>query len=140
MKIHGIDHTAVLAADVERSRHFYRDILGMEEIPRPKTFDFPGAWFRQGTAEVHVIGEAEAGRARLMYPGAYRPDEQQRGYGGHFAFEIDDVAQAMAELQAKDAPICGPIRNRGDGVMQMYLCDPDGYIVELFSRTGKPLY
>ena len=30
--IHGIHHTAISSADIERSLHFYRDLLGFEEV------------------------------------------------------------------------------------------------------------
>jgi catechol 2,3-dioxygenase-like lactoylglutathione lyase family enzyme len=69
MKIRSLDHAAVLVKDVERSRYFYGQVLGMDEVPRPSNFDFPGAWFRKGNAEVHLIGEKEAGRAAQAQPG-----------------------------------------------------------------------
>lgn len=133
MEIRSLDHAAFLVADVDRSRRFYRGILEMDEAPRPESFTFPGAWFRKGTAEIHLVGEAEPGRANQLYV-AYTGSEKARGYATHIAFEVDDVEQALRELQMKGAPICGEIRNRGDGVLQMYLEDPDGHIVELFSR------
>src|SRR6184192_2023707 len=93
MKIRKLDHAALLVKDVERSRHFYGQVLGMQEIPRPSNFDFPGAWFRQEGAEVHIIGEAEPGRAAQVQPG-YRRDEMTRGYGAHIAFQVDDLEEA----------------------------------------------
>ena len=30
--IHGIHHTAISSGDIERSLHFYRDLLGFEEV------------------------------------------------------------------------------------------------------------
>src|SRR5438067_2319139 len=73
MEIRRLDHAALLIKDVERSRRFYGQILGMEEVPRPSNFTFPGAWFRKGGAEIHLIGEAEPGRAAQVQPGGYRP-------------------------------------------------------------------
>jgi catechol 2,3-dioxygenase-like lactoylglutathione lyase family enzyme len=139
MEIRTMDHTAVIAADVERSRRFYVEVLGMDEIARPQNFNFPGAWVRKGSAEIHIIGEEQAGRARQVQPG-YDPQELARGYAAHTAFEVADVDAAMAELRAKDAQIVGEIRNRGDGAMQMYVLDPDGYVIELFSYTGPLTY
>ncbi len=46
MEIRRLDHVALLVKDVERSRRFYGQVLGMEEVPRPSNFTFPGAWFR----------------------------------------------------------------------------------------------
>ncbi len=90
MEIRRLDHAALLVKDVERSRRFYGQVLGMEEVPRPSNFTFPGAWFRKGRAEIHLIGESEPGRAAQVQPGGYRPDELSVGYGAHFAFEVVD--------------------------------------------------
>ena len=132
MEIRSLDHAALLVRDVERSRHFYGQVLGLEEIPRPSNFNFPGAWFLKGRAEIHLIGEAEPGRVDHLYAGTYTPDELSRGYDTHLAFEVDDLEEAQRYLKAHDVTIVGGPRPRGDGVMQLYIRDPDGYIVELF--------
>ncbi len=131
MEIRKLDHAAMLVKDVERSSRFYGQVLGMEQIPRPSTFNFPGAWFSKGSFQIHLIGEAEVDRAAQVNPG-YRRDEMARGYGAHVAFEVDDLEAAMQHLRAHDVEIVGGPRPRGDGVQQLYICDPDGYIIELF--------
>jgi catechol 2,3-dioxygenase-like lactoylglutathione lyase family enzyme len=50
-----IDHVSVIITDVERSRHFYRDILGLEEIAKPKTFSFSVLWFDLGNQQLHLL-------------------------------------------------------------------------------------
>jgi catechol 2,3-dioxygenase-like lactoylglutathione lyase family enzyme len=132
MEIRKLDHAALLVKDVERSRRFYGQVLGMVEVPRPSNFNFPGAWFRKGSAEIHLIGEAEPGRAAQVQPGGYRPEELSIGYVAHMAFEVADLEEARQHLQAHDVAIVGGPRPRGDGVLQMYARDPDGYVVELF--------
>ena len=132
MEIRRLDHATLLVRDVERSRRFYGQVLGMQEIPRPSNFDFPGAWLHKGGAQIHLIGEAEPGRVGQIYAGTYNPDELSRGYGTHFAFEVDDLEDAQHHLKAHNVEIVGGPRPRGDGVTQLYVCDPDGYIVELF--------
>lgn len=132
-----MDHAAMLVKDVERSRHFYGQVLGMEEVPRPSNFDFPGAWFRKGSAELHLIGEAEPGRAAQVQPGGYRSDELARGYGAHIAFEVDDLEDAVKHLHAQNVEIAGGPRPRGDGVMQLYVCDPDNYVIELYAWQNR---
>jgi glyoxylase I family protein len=135
MQIRSLDHGALIVADVERSRLFYRTVMGMEEVPRPSTFTFPGAWFRSGSAELHLIGEAEAGRAALLQP-AYYERELRRGYLPHLAFEVPDIDAAMRHLEAVEAPLVGGPQQRGDGVTQLYIRDPDGYVLEIFARDG----
>jgi catechol 2,3-dioxygenase-like lactoylglutathione lyase family enzyme len=132
MEIRKLDHVALLVKDVERSQRFYIQILGMEEVPRPSSFNFPGAWLRRGSAEIHLIGEDEPGRTAQLQPGGYHPDELSIGHVTHFAFEVADLEEARKHLQAHDTMLVGGPRPRGDGVMQMYVRDPDGYIIELF--------
>ena len=131
MFIRSLQHAALLVTDVERSREFYKRVLGMEESPRPATFGFPGAWLHAGTAELHLIGEFEAGRVAALHT-RYRPDELATGYVTHLAFEVDDLAATERQLRALDIEIVGGPRPRGDGVQQLYICDPDGYVIEFF--------
>jgi catechol 2,3-dioxygenase-like lactoylglutathione lyase family enzyme len=41
--LHGLFHIAIKTSDLEATRVFYRDIIGLREIARPD-FGFPGAW------------------------------------------------------------------------------------------------
>jgi catechol 2,3-dioxygenase-like lactoylglutathione lyase family enzyme len=138
VRIKGLNHVALLVGDVEASRRFYGEALGMEEVPRPANFRFPGAWFRGGGAELHLIGEAEPGRADQLRPG-YRSEELAEGYCAHFALEVEDLEEARRRVEAAGARVVGRPRRRGGGVVQMYLADPDGYVVELMAedRSGS---
>ena len=49
-------------------------------MPRPSTFDTPGAWLQVGEQQIHLIGETEPGRAREMTP-RYDEAEIVIGYG-----------------------------------------------------------
>ena len=137
LDIVGLDHAAVLTSDVEKAREFYGGVLGMEEIPRPSTFDFPGVWLKKNGAEVHIIGETENGRARQVCP-TWRPDELVRGFGTHVAFEVADLDEAQRHLASLGVELVGPPRPRGDGPTQMYLTDPDGHLVEIFAWPTRP--
>src|SRR5882724_6560207 len=50
-----LDHVSILITDVERSRRFYRDLLGLQEIARPRTFDFVVVWFDLGNQHLHLL-------------------------------------------------------------------------------------
>src|SRR5205814_1494112 len=77
-QVQQIDHVSVLITDVERSRRFYRDLLGLKEIPKPRTFDFVVLWFDLGGQQLHLLLKD-------------RPDP--RG-PRHFALRVADVAAA----------------------------------------------
>jgi catechol 2,3-dioxygenase-like lactoylglutathione lyase family enzyme len=139
MTIRALNHAALLVSDVERSRQFYSRVLELEEASRPATFAFPGAWLRKGSIELHLIGEAEEGRAAQVQPG-YSRDEYARGYGSHLAFEVDDLDATRRHLRTQNVEIVGGPRDRGDGVQQIYICDPDGYMIEFFVfPSSKPV-
>ena len=106
-----LHHVALYVSDLESTRRFYRSALGMKEIARPADFTFPGAYFRLGTAEVHVVVETEAGRTAELRQ-QWSPDELKTGYTVHFALGVRDLqpilarlAETMCELRA--APVSG---------------------------------
>ena len=130
MNIRALDSACLLVRDVERSRKFYSQALGMEEIPRPRNFNFPGAWLKKGSAILHLVGEAKLGRVDQV-AGRYNQEELADGYGNHIAFEVEDIDEAVQALKTCKVEIVGGPRPRGDGITQLYICDPDGYIIEL---------
>lgn len=124
-----IHHVALYVSDLEATRAFYTGVLGMEEIARPADFTFPGAYFRLGSVEIHVVVETEPGRTEVLRP-PYSAEEVRTGYTVHFALKVDSldpVRQILAENEL--APVGGP-RVRADGVEQIYIADPDGYVIE----------
>jgi catechol 2,3-dioxygenase-like lactoylglutathione lyase family enzyme len=129
----GIDHAGLLVADVERAVAFYRDVLGMEELPRPATLNNPGAWLRAGMHELHLIGELDAGRAGALNP-PYTAREIAIGYGNHVALVVGSLDEALERVRDHGVEP-GPPLSRGDGVRRAFITDPDGHIVELM-ETG----
>jgi catechol 2,3-dioxygenase-like lactoylglutathione lyase family enzyme len=110
-----LNHVALDVSDVAASVRFYRDVLGLPELPRPD-FGFPGAWFRLGvTQELHLIGHRER-------------EVGQRA--GHFALLVSDIDAAAARLRAAGAEFRGP-KPRPDGALQVFTADPDGNVIEL---------
>ncbi|HXF97381.1 MAG TPA: VOC family protein [Gaiellaceae bacterium] len=129
-----LQHCGLIVSDLERSRRFYRDALGLEEVPRPPNFTFAGAWFRADGTEVHLLLEADTtGRAGQPEPGP----SLAAGLASHLALEVDDLAVACARLREHGVPLAAGPLPRGDGVVQVFLRDPDGYVLELFERTGE---
>src|ERR1700726_4367175 len=78
MNIRKADHVALIIANVERSRQFYTRVLGMQEVPRPENFNFPGAWLETGPFQIHLIQEDVEGRTRLTRR-RWRPCRRRSG-------------------------------------------------------------
>jgi catechol 2,3-dioxygenase-like lactoylglutathione lyase family enzyme len=128
-----IQHVGVVVSDLERSRDFYANALGLEEVPRPANFTFDGAWFRFGGTELHLLAEAHTtgGAGHEAGEGA------SHGLTSHLAFEVDELEPALARLAEHGVELAGGPMPRGDGVTQAFFLDPDGYVLELFVRTGE---
>ena len=119
MKVQELNHVAIHVGDIEASCQFYKMVLRLEPIPRPG-FSFPGAWFRLGQVqELHLIGD----RTESVH---------SHNRGNHFALRVDDLDQWEKHLSAVNANF-QKRKMRPDGAWQVFLRDPDGHVVELFT-------
>ena len=59
MSVTGIEHMLVLTDDVERTRDFYSDVLGLEAGDRP-ALEFGGYWLYAGPTPVVHIADRRA--------------------------------------------------------------------------------
>lgn len=128
IQVRQIDHVTIVVRDLEASRRFYVDVLGMRPVPRPG-FPFDGLWFQAGTTQVHLILEhADSGPA-----GTTVPDRCKISRTRHFAFEVADALAARDRLLELGLTIADGPKQRPDGPTQVYVLDPDQHLVELFS-------
>jgi len=119
MKIFELNHVAIHVSDVERSCEFYREVLRLEPMKRP-AFSFPGAWFRLGPEqELHIIGE----RVDPVF---------SHNRGNHYALRVDDLVPWEEHLRGRGVNYRPP-KLRPDGALQLFLQDPDGHTIELFT-------
>ncbi|MFO1023249.1 MAG: VOC family protein [Planctomycetales bacterium] len=130
IRVRNIDHYTIIVSDLERSKAFYCGILGMQEVPRPN-FSFPGKWFQAGPTQIHLI-LAHEGSAPAGFPPS--GTTASPGRVTHLAFEIGDARAAAEYLPTRGVPLRGEPRHRPDGPLQVFITDPDGYVVEVFSR------
>ena len=129
LQVTTIDHNTLVVSDLEKSRAFYRDLLGMTEIPRPD-FGFPGLWFQAGPTQIHLnIASDEAGPAGLTY----NATSITRAW--HLAFNVKDANVAAQILQERGVEIIAGPRKRPDGAVQLYILDPDGHQIEITSAA-----
>lgn len=117
------DHQAVLVSDLEVSTAFYRDIMLLEEIENKTEMDHI-RWFSLGMGtELHIISAPEI--------------DTPPGKNTHLALKIEDLGKFMKHLESKNIPFenwqgtPGTTNARPDGVLQIYLQDPDGYWIEI---------
>ena len=128
-----LDHGSLLVSDVEASVRFFTDAIGLVEVPRPPTFDTPGAWLQVGDQQIHLVGEAEPGRTAELNP-PYDEAEIVIGYGNHLALVVDDLDAALARAAEHGVVPPGETIARGDGVKRTFVTDPDGHVIELMEK------
>ena len=133
LAIESLHHVSLPVADLERSRRFYREVLGLSEIARPP-FDFPGAWFALGGTgqQLHLIaGGTDAPTFREGKPVDSRDI--------HFAVRVESFAAAGDALKAlgyaetaSDHLLRMKLNPRATaGFPQIYILDPDHNVIEI---------
>ncbi|GIW80304.1 MAG: glyoxalase [Gemmatales bacterium] len=108
-----IDHCSVIITDVERSRRFYRDVLGLKEVYPPRTFDFVAVWFDLGDQHIHLLQKPQADTISAR----------------HFALRVLDIQAARRHFAKHGVPIqeTTPIH----GADRFFVHDPDGNRIEI---------
>jgi len=134
MPIDTLDHYSVRTADVEKTRSFYEDAIGLRTGPRPD-FPFPGAWMYAGEhAVVHIIGIDPTDSSGLVdYLGA-RGNDEDTGALDHVAFAASDFEAMRKHFAARRIDF----RERnvpGLNLRQIFVVDPNGVTIELNFRV-----
>jgi catechol 2,3-dioxygenase-like lactoylglutathione lyase family enzyme len=114
----------VLTQDLDATRAFYVDILGLSEGFRPD-LGFPGAWlYAGGQAILHIV----AGRGVPANP---------RGVIDHMAFSAHDLRAVAARLTENGIQY-DLRRLPSTGSWQLFCLDPSGARVALDFEAGEP--
>ena len=131
--ITGIGHTAFRVRDLEKSLHFYCDLLGMKQA-----FDIDRdgkPWIKYihlgGEQFLELFPEPETAEDFSGNKGSYR----------HMQLEVDNLEQTISEMEARGLPRTGnPPRQGRDGNWQYWLTDPDGNRLELMQIMPGSLH
>jgi len=131
----GLDHVAILVADLDAAVKLYREVYGLaapeiEVVPTEKV-------------RVAIFGHG-AGRIELVSPTG--PDSpmakalEKRGEGlHHVCLEVPDIEKAMEALRARGAPLLDERPRPGAGGSKVAFVHPKGsrgVLVELKQGGG----
>jgi len=136
MPLKKLAHYSVRTMDIEASKRFFVDVLGMREGYRP-AFKFPGAWLYLGDDEsdfgvVHIIGIDRNNPDGLREYLGDKDESSLHGSGSvdHIAFTAIGIAQMRTKLQAEK--VTYRERTVPDlGLHQIFVEDPSGVTIEL---------
>ena len=142
--ISGVDHLSFTVSDLQRSVHFYRDLLGFQlefetEAGGPvveAVTGIPGAQLKMAFFELEGFALE---LIQYLSPVGEILDLRTNNVGcAHLAFYVEDIEKVYVSLSSgnvrfKSKPVEikeGPLAGR----KVVYLSDPDGIILELVQR------
>ncbi|MBC7892344.1 MAG: VOC family protein [Sphingobacteriaceae bacterium] len=119
------NHLALQVKDLEASKKFYGETLGLQPLAVPDNLKAIRGWFKIGPdQQIHLM----AGRTA---------DVTNDRNGSHIAVFVESIDKSEAFLKARN--ITYHAQTRFDGVKQIYFPDPDGYLIELNEwKAPKP--
>lgn len=129
----GFEHVGMIVSDLDRSLHFYRDLLGLEVKLRKRQAD---------GGEVAFV-DAGGGQLEMAEPAgsvkspAARPGREAAGLL-HITLAFDDVEATYARLIRAGIDGVEPPRAAFNSEMLekvAFVRDPDGILVELAQRA-----
>jgi catechol 2,3-dioxygenase-like lactoylglutathione lyase family enzyme len=137
MPLTKLEHYLVISDDIEATRRFYCDALGMHVGFRPE-LDFDGHWLYVGDVPcIHVAERRSYARycERIGIP--MSSGNEGTGMIDHVAFNATDFDGTLAKLESLG------IKTRPNllddiGLRQLFLADPSGIKIELNFRLSAP--
>lgn len=131
MPLCNIDHYLIQTIDLEGTKDWYCDILGMHVGESPD-FKMPVYWLYLGDKDVLHLAEggANVSENRLKYLGQQSTDTHGSGVVDHIGFRCTGLKEMMGHL---DSRAIDYTRRQVDdqGLFQLFLMDPNGVKVEL---------
>jgi catechol 2,3-dioxygenase-like lactoylglutathione lyase family enzyme len=133
-------HVGLTVESLEESVAFYRDVVGMVEIPASSNLELAGDWFDQLTdnegaklrvshldldgVQLQLVEYAAAGGGRL-------PLHHKMVGNPHLCIDMGNIDERHAALEAEGRYKISPIVSiGGTSVRSFYITDPNGVLVE----------
>jgi catechol 2,3-dioxygenase-like lactoylglutathione lyase family enzyme len=125
MPAQSLNHYTIKVRDLEGTKEFYEDIVGLTVGDRPP-LPFPGYWlYCGGVPTVHLIGHRD--------DDPVIPDDKSypapTGRLDHIAFSCDGLQEMREKLHKRDIKFDERVLPRLN-MTQLFYLDPDGISVE----------
>jgi len=116
-------------SDLERSRTFYREFVGLKELPAIDSVFGKTYRFRLGPNSINTLNLWAA------HPGA-----AANTYTAGIQYVVSDVESVDARAKANTITITQPLGMFGPGLKTVWLADPDGitnYFAQILRTTQR---
>jgi catechol 2,3-dioxygenase-like lactoylglutathione lyase family enzyme len=130
MPVTSINHYLVVSKNLERSKKFYQEVLGLELAARPD-FGFPGYWLKTGDNICVHLASQNPNKIRDNFLLKKHP-KGTTGSGSvdHIAFLAQDPEAVRNRIQKNKVEM--HFRSFPDAkLFQIFLKDPDDVTIEL---------
>ncbi len=97
----------------EATKNFYREVLGLTQIPKPRSSRQSGAWYQVGPMQLHLSIE----------------DEPQHMSSRHICLTVSNLAEAEDRFRAAGVEIIPD--PRPGNTPRFYVRDPGGNQLEI---------
>lgn len=145
-----LHHVGITVADLERSIHFYRDVLGFT-LARRRSSDagylgqqtgYPGVRLEVASFEVQPnTGPSFEIVQYMTHAGQPHAPATNCAGTSHLCFQVTDLQRLYQSLLAKGVRFkTDPVRitaGPNEGGLVVYFFDPDGCILELFEPAAR---
>ena len=120
MSVGLLDHFNIRTRKLAETVRFYEELLGLTNGDRPN-FAFPGAWlYSEGKPVVHLVDISPTSE----------PQKPDSGVVHHVAFASRDFSAMKLRLQSKGFAF-ETREVPGRDIWQIFVCDPNGVMIEL---------
>ncbi|OBZ12613.1 MULTISPECIES: VOC family protein [Bacillales] len=128
----GNAHVAFVVSDMEKSLHFYCDVLGFE-----KAFDLEDD---NGNPWINYLKVAEGQFIELFYGGKRNYVQHPKNAGSaHICFEVDDIFEMADQLKKHGIKVDVEPKRGKDHNYQCWAKDPDGFPIEFMQLDPDSL-
>jgi len=115
----GIHHHSVIISNLDRSRHFYVEILGLEQDMTRPEMSFDGLWFKVGEQSIHCLC--------LKNPDPVQGRPEHGGRDRHVCLKGTDINALIERLEQYYIDYT---RSKS-GRKAIFFRDPDGNAIEV---------
>jgi catechol 2,3-dioxygenase-like lactoylglutathione lyase family enzyme len=134
--IKGLHHNAYRCRDSEETRAFYEDFLG---LPLAHALEINETKTGRRTHVLHIFFQMGDGSFLAFFDAPDMPFEfkAQHDFDLHIALEVtlEEQEAMLAKGRAEGREIRGPIDH--GFIRSIYFRDPNGYVIELTTPTGR---
>ncbi|KAL0915314.1 hypothetical protein M5K25_015723 [Dendrobium thyrsiflorum] len=132
LSLKSLNHISHLCNCLERTVHFYQNVLGFIPIKRPNSFNFNGAWLFNYGFGIHLLQREEHNCL---------PEKREiNPNGNHISFQCESLAAVEKKLKEMEISyIHRRVKEWGLYVDQLFFHDPDGFMIKICNFENLPM-